>query len=231
MPDAMSRVQRMALIAAVGAVGAVAVPLAASQAAGLVAGAVTAVLGAAGISGLALATRRAIQHAGQVHAERECFYRGIIDASPQPVSVADIDAVPGTTGGRWLYVSKAVRDAFDKPLESFLNRPCHEWGANICRTPDCGRAALAAGRPETVFAQDFGAGLSHFRVRTCTVNDLEGRPAYTVEWVDPQEEVAHQLRLASETATDLSARDGIDRRTLRPHGPDPGGCRAHAACD
>jgi PAS domain-containing protein len=153
--------------------------------------------------------RVAVTLTERVHKEREQFFCGIIDACHQPVSVADAAALPGSTGGSWLYVNRAVRDAFGKPLDHFLGRPCHEWGANICRTADCGRAALAAGRTETTFAQDFGAGLNHFRVRTHTVEDLEGAPAYTVEWVDPQEEIAFQLRLAAEQATDLSSRSAL----------------------
>jgi len=135
--------------------------------------------------------------------EREHFFMGILDASEQPCSVTAIGEA-GDKEWRWLYVNGPVQAAFGKPLSEFLDRPCHEWGANICKTEKCGRACLNQGQPNTIFAQDFGGGLSHFRVYSKTIEDLSGQPAYVVEWVDPQEELRFQMSHASTRVQELS---------------------------
>lgn len=140
-----------------------------------------------------------------VAAEREQFFMGIIDACDQPCSVTAFGK-PGDSEFRWLYVNGPVRSAFKKPLEYFLDRPCFNWGANICKTENCGRACHSRGIPESKFAQDFGAGLGHFRVYTKTFNDLEGNVSYAVEWVDPLEETKFQLLHAVERVIDISTK-------------------------
>ncbi|MCW9027238.1 MAG: methyl-accepting chemotaxis protein, partial [Thiovulaceae bacterium] len=97
-----------------------------------------------------------------------------------------------------------VQTAFNKPLSYFLDKPCYNWGANICRTANCGRNCLKRNEVESKFAQDFGAGLGHFRVYTKTMYDLEGKPAYVVEWVDGGEEMKFQLLNAIENVTKMT---------------------------
>ncbi|RNE88893.1 methyl-accepting chemotaxis protein [Marichromatium sp. AB31] len=146
---------------------------------------------------------RHLENLEKIQRERERFFMGILDACDQPCSVTAIGE-PGDKEWRWLYVNHPVRAAFGKPLSEFLDRPCHEWGANICKTENCGRACLSKGQPNTIFAQDFGGGLNHFRVYTKTVEDLSGQPAYVVEWVDPQEELKFQMSRASDRVQELS---------------------------
>lgn len=138
-----------------------------------------------------------------VAAEREQFFMGIIDACDQPCSVTALGH-EGEKEWRWLYVNGPVQAAFQQPLPYFLDKSCNQWGANICNTKDCGRECLSQGNPETKFAQDFGAGLNHFRVYTKTFNDLEGKPSYVVEWVDATEETKYQLVNAFENVVKLS---------------------------
>ena len=136
-------------------------------------------------------------------AEREQFFMGIIDACDQPCSVTALGNEEDKEW-RWLYVNGPVQAAFQKPLSHFLDKSCNQWGANICNTKECGRECLSQGKPETKFAQDFGAGLNHFRVYTKTFNDLEGKPSYVVEWVDATEETKFQLLNAFNRVVDLS---------------------------
>lgn len=124
--------------------------------------------------------KRHLGHVTRVAAERERFFMGLLDSCEQPCSVTAIGA-PKDEEWRWLYVNGAVQGAFKQPLEFFLDKPCYNWGANICKTEDCGRACHAAGRGDTRFEQDFGGGLAHFRVYTQTITDLEGQPAYAIE--------------------------------------------------
>jgi len=139
------------------------------------------------------------------HRERESFFMGILDACDQPCSVTALGNA-GDKEWRWLYVNDQVRSAFGKPLSEFLDKPCYQWGANICKTANCGRECHSRGQPNTRFAQDFGAGLSHFRVYTKPINDLSGQPAYMVEWVDPQEELRFQMSHAGDRVNELSSR-------------------------
>jgi|GEM_PF-4711124 len=150
------------------------------------------------------ASKQRVEEIHKVVAEREQFFMGIVDSCEQPCSVTAIGN-PDDKEWRWLYVNGPVRSAFNKPLSEFLDKSCYNWGANICKTSNCGRACQAAGKPESKFVQDFGAGLSHFRVYTKTINDLEGKPAYVVEWVDPNEEVKYQLFNAVDRVTGLSS--------------------------
>ncbi|MEJ2372965.1 MAG: methyl-accepting chemotaxis protein, partial [Sulfurimonas sp.] len=135
--------------------------------------------------------------------EREQFFMQIIDNCEQPCSVTAIGN-EGDEEWRWLYVNGPVQTAFNQPLSFFLDKPCYNWGADICKTANCGRNCLKRNEVESKFAQDFGAGLSHFRVYTKTMYDLEGKPAYVVEWVDGGEEMKHQLLNAIENVTKMT---------------------------
>ncbi|MBK1650501.1 methyl-accepting chemotaxis protein [Rhabdochromatium marinum] len=146
-----------------------------------------------------------LQTLDRLQREREQFFMGILDACEQPCSVTALGK-PGDKQWHWLYVNGPVQAAFGKPLSEFLGQPCHQWGANICKTQNCGRECLERGQPESLFAQDFGAGLNHFRVYTKTLNDLSGQPAYVAEWVDPHEELRFQMLTSSDRVTDLSTK-------------------------
>jgi len=139
-----------------------------------------------------------------IAAEREKFFTGIIDSCDQLCSVTEIGE-KSDKEWQWLYVNKLVQDAFQQPLDFFYGKPCHTWGANICKTMDCGRECLNRGIADSKFAQDFGAGEHHFKVYTSSINDLSGEPSYVVEWVDTNEEIKYQLQLAIEKVTNLSA--------------------------
>ncbi len=160
-----------------------------------------------GVAALRIRSRipRHLAKLDRFHRERECFFMGILDACEQPCSVTAIGEARDKEW-RWLYVNGPVQAAFGKPLGEFLDKPCYEWGANICRTKDCGRECHSKGQPVTKFAQDFGTGLSHFRVYTKSIHDLSGHPAYIVEWVDPQEELRFQMSRAADRVEDLSTR-------------------------
>jgi len=92
-----------------------------------------------------------------------------------------------------------------QPLDFFYDKPCYTWGANICKTMDCGRECLNRNEKESKFAQDFGAGIHHFKVYTSSINNLAGEPTYVVEWVDANEEIKYQLQQAIEKVNNLSA--------------------------
>ncbi len=158
-------------------------------------------------------SRKRVEEMREVAGEREQFFMGIVDSCEQPCSVTAIGN-SNDKEWRWLYVNDPVRSAFNKPLSEFLDQSCYNWGANICKTENCGRECLSAGKPETKFEQDFGAGLNHFRVYTKTINDLDGKPAYVIEWVDPNEEVKYQLFNAVDNVTDLSSQSSDATATV-----------------
>lgn len=135
--------------------------------------------------------------------EREQFFMQILDNCEQPCSVTAIGN-EGDTEWRWLYVNGPVQSAFNEPLSFFLDKSCYNWGANICRTANCGRECIKKDQVESKFVQDFGNGLSHFRIYTKTLLDLDGKPAYVVEWVDAGEEVKFQLLNAIDNVTDMT---------------------------
>ena len=101
------------------------------------------------------ANRERVAEICKVAAEREQFFMGIVDSCEQPCSVTAIGN-ENDKEWRWLYVNGPVRNAFNKPLSEFLDKSCYNWGANICKTKNCGRECQLAGKPETKFARISG---------------------------------------------------------------------------
>ncbi|GEO80890.1 hypothetical protein ROR02_10210 [Pararhodospirillum oryzae] len=78
--------------------------------------------------------------------ERQHWYESIIDAIPLPLSVTDSDM-------RWTFVNKVVEDLLGKKRPDIMGMECHNWGANICRTENCGVACLRRGQTRSMFHQ------------------------------------------------------------------------------
>ncbi|WP_391089673.1 ATP-binding protein [Vibrio sp. NH-UV-68] len=97
-------------------------------------------------------------------------YEQILDSLQTPLSVTDIDM-------NWTYINKPVQDLFHKPRESFIGKPCNNWGAPICKSDKCGVWRLRKGIDETYFSQ-FDR---EFRVNTRYIYNRKGDPVGHVE--------------------------------------------------
>lgn len=74
------------------------------------------------------------------------FFKQIIDAIPNPLSVTDNDM-------NWTFLNAAATDPLGITRDDVLGQPCKNWGANICGTEKCGINCLRKNQPETYFRQ------------------------------------------------------------------------------
>ena len=100
------------------------------------------------------------------------WYKSILDATPLPITVTDADM-------NWTFVNKAVEDFLETKLDDMRGKPCSNWNAHICNTPDCGIACAKRGVKETFFKQK---GRSH-KVDVEILKDLHGEIAGFIEVV------------------------------------------------
>ena len=115
--------------------------------------------------------RKAIQ-------EKCHWYEGILNAVPLPLSVTDMDM-------NWTFVNKVVEDLLGKKGKEVQGMQCSNWGANICKTENCGVACLRRGQDETMFNQ----WSRDFKVKTHYLKDLQGNEIGHVEVVQDVTEV------------------------------------------
>ncbi len=115
--------------------------------------------------------------------EKHYFYEQIIDAFPQPISVTDMDM-------NWTFVNKAATEPLGVKREDVLGQQCHNWGANICKTEDCGITCLRGGNEHTFFNQ----WDKDFKVFTSYLTDLNGKKMGHIEIV---QEISEKVALKS----------------------------------
>ena len=99
---------------------------------------------AAMAAGVALLVVSVVQQ--RAMAESRHWYEQIVDAIPLPVSVTDNDM-------HWTFVNKAATTPLGVTREDVLGKHCSNWGASICKTPNCGVECLKHNKPKTNFHQ------------------------------------------------------------------------------
>ena len=115
---------------------------------------------------------------GKIRSESEKFqemahwYKSILDAISLPITVTDAHT-------NWTFVNKAVEYFLGTKLEDMLGKPCSNWGAHICNTPECGIARAKQGLKRTFFSHNE----SSYQVDVEILRDLEGEIAGFVEVV------------------------------------------------
>jgi len=124
------------------------------------------------------------------------WYRSILDAIPQPLSVTDLDM-------KWTFVNKAATDPLGVKLEDVLGKDCSNWSAPICKTDRCGIDCLRRGKTETFFDQ-WG---KNFRVDSSFLYDRGGAKSGHVEVVN---EITEQVALNNILGEVSQASERID---------------------
>ncbi len=69
---------------------------------------------------------------------------GILDAIPLIISATDKNR-------NWIFVNKAVTSQFGKSRSEFIGKQCSQWGADICKSDQCGINCLSAGKDTTTY--------------------------------------------------------------------------------
>lgn len=87
--------------------------------------------------------------------EKEIWYEQLLDKIPLPLSVTDMNM-------NWTFINKPVEDFLKINRKEIVGKPCHNWGAAICKTEKCGIHRLRKNNGVTFFSQMGG----NFRVDT-----------------------------------------------------------------
>ena len=120
-----------------------------------------------------LEKQHALTNIERTKSERLAFwYKSILDAIPYPITVTDAKM-------NWTFFNKAFEDFAGINLDDMTGKPCSNWGAHICNTPDCGIACAKRGLKRTYFTQN---GKSH-QLDVEILKDLKGETTGFIEVV------------------------------------------------
>jgi len=100
------------------------------------------------------------------------WYKSILDAMPHPITVTDKNSC-------WTFVNTRVEDFLGTKFDEIKGKPCSNWGAQICNTPNCGIECAKRGVKETYFTHN---GLS-YKVDVEILKDIDGNTAGYIEIV------------------------------------------------
>ena len=120
------------------------------------------------------------------------WYEALLDSIKMPMSVTDMNM-------NWTFINKAVEDFLKVKRKDVIGKPCHNWGAAICKTENCGVERVRKNKPVTFFEQ-FGG---YFRVDTSFIYDNKGRKIGHVEFVQDQTELKKQSELIKKAANKI----------------------------
>ena len=140
-------------------------------------------------AGLSLAATVLLFLLDRAARERFHWYESLLDAVPLPLSVTDNEM-------RWTFVNKVVEDLLQKKRHQVVGMQCHNWGANICKTPNCGVECLRRGEMVTTFHQ----WSRDFTVASSYLKSLSGRNVGHIEVVQDVSEKQELERAAAQKA-------------------------------
>jgi methyl-accepting chemotaxis protein len=156
---------------------------------------VTTVVLILGLIGLMIFIRIATGRADEIILEKYHWYEQIIDLWANPLSVTDLNM-------NWTFVNKTVEGLLNKKRSEVIGQPCHQWGANICNTDNCGVTCLRKGKPKTFFYQ----WETDFRVDTHYLHNRQGEKIGHVEIVTDiaaQKQLSRLIKDTKRTAANL----------------------------
>ncbi|MDR0442207.1 MAG: response regulator [Treponema sp.] len=136
------------------------------------------------------------------------WYESILDAIPLPVTVTDADM-------NWTFVNAAVEEFLGTKRADIMGKPCSNWNAHICNTPECGIACAKRGLKRTFFTQK---ERSH-QVDVAILKDMNGKTSGYIEIVQDitEIEIMHMKQTNAEAAnrakSDFLARVSHEVRT------------------
>jgi len=118
------------------------------------------------------------------------WYKSILDAIPLPITVTDANT-------NWTFVNTQVENFLGVKFENIKGKPCSNWGAHICKTPNCGIECAKRGIKQTYFTHN-GAS---YKVDVEILKDINGETAGYIEIVQDitQMEVMAKRQMEAET--------------------------------
>jgi len=100
------------------------------------------------------------------------WYNSILNAIPLPITVTDADT-------KWTFINTAVENFLKITFKDAIGKPCSNWNAHICNTPDCGIECAKRGLKQTYFSE----GDKSYQVDVAMLKDLNGETTGYIEVV------------------------------------------------
>ena len=150
-----------------------------------------------GLAGVSATSTILVKKAEDEVLDRYYWYEQIIDLWENPLSITDMDM-------NWTFVNKTVEGLLGKPRSEVIGKQCHNWGANICKTENCGIHCLRNGKDKTFFHQ----WDTDFRVNTNYLTNRKGDKVGHIEIVTnvhAQKQLAQLIKKARQTASSVAA--------------------------
>ena len=127
------------------------------------------------------------------------WYNSILNAIPLPITVTDADT-------NWTFINTAVEKFIGITLNDAIGKPCSNWGADICKTPDCGIECARRGLKQTYFDE----GDSSYQVDIAVLKDLDEK---TMGYIEVVQDITNMKLLAKKQA-DAEAQINQSRQSL-----------------
>ncbi|MCL2070877.1 MAG: methyl-accepting chemotaxis protein [Oscillospiraceae bacterium] len=107
------------------------------------------------------------------------WHENILDNIPFPLSITN-------NKREWTFINKPVEQFLGKKRNDVIGMQCYNWGAGICKTPQCGVECLARGETHSSFSQQ---GMD-FRVDVAYLSDAKGNRVGHIEVV---QDISHSV--------------------------------------
>ncbi len=112
--------------------------------------------------------------------EQANWYQAILNCIPSPLAAMDVDR-------NFTFVNVGVCKMTGKSHKELIGKPCHTWGASICRTDNCAIECCERGINDINFEQP---GHGHFKAMAARLLDPSGKHIGYVDMVfDRNQEV------------------------------------------
>jgi PAS domain S-box-containing protein len=126
------------------------------------------------------------------------WYKSILDAVPLPITVTDANT-------NWTFVNTQVEKFLNVKFEDIKGKPCSNWGAHICNTPNCGIECAKRGLKQTYFTHN-GAS---YKVDVEILKDINGKTAGYIEVVQDITQTEEMARRQMEAETVSKAKSAF----------------------
>jgi signal transduction histidine kinase/DNA-binding response OmpR family regulator len=127
------------------------------------------------------------------------WYNSILNAIPLPVTVTDADT-------NWTFINTAVEKYLGIKLKDAIGKPCSNWGAHICNTPDCGIACAKRGLKQTYFNN----GDSSYQVDIAILKDMNEK---TMGYIEIVQDITNMKKMTKKQA-DAEAQINQSKQSL-----------------
>ena len=136
--------------------------------------------------------QKRLQEASENQEREAHWYKAILDSIPTPISVTDENM-------NWTFVNSATEKVLGKKRDSLTGKHCSNWGANICKTENCGIVQLKKGNANTTFSH---AGMD-FNVNVAALTNTDGKVIGHVEIVQDVTELKSLAKKVEDSATQM----------------------------